>query len=77
MANEEFTFPTQEYPSDFELWLEPDGVIRIRTGMRVTELGAQDEVSALVSSSWPISPPGHRTDTCRSRAVRDVGRVAR
>jgi hypothetical protein len=42
VANEEFTFPTQEYPSDFELWLEPDGVIRIRTGMRVTELGAQE-----------------------------------
>ena len=28
-------FPEHEYPSDFELWLEPDGVVRIRSGVRV------------------------------------------
>ncbi len=31
-----------EYPSDFELWLERDGVIRLRVGVRIVELTPQE-----------------------------------
>jgi hypothetical protein len=42
VTTEEYKFPEQEYPSDFELWLEPDGVIRLRAGMRLAELTARE-----------------------------------
>ena len=38
---DEYRFPEHDYPSDFELWLEADGVIRLRGGVRITELAAQ------------------------------------
>jgi len=41
VTSDEYRFPEHDYPSDFELWLEPDGVIRPRGGVRITELAAQ------------------------------------
>lgn len=35
-------FPEHEYPSDFEVWLESDGVVRIRSGMKITELASAE-----------------------------------
>lgn len=42
MAETDVRFPEHEHPSDFELWLEPDGVVRVRSGIKVTEFSAQD-----------------------------------
>lgn len=36
-------FPEHEYPSDFEVWLESDGVVRIRSGMKITELASPED----------------------------------
>jgi hypothetical protein len=41
VTSDGYRFPEHDYPSDFELWLEPDGLIRIRGGVRITELAAQ------------------------------------
>jgi len=35
-------FPKHDHPSDFELWLEPDGVVRMRSGIKITELTAPE-----------------------------------
>ena len=35
-------FPEHDYPSDVELWLEPDGIVRVRMGVRIIELTPQE-----------------------------------
>jgi hypothetical protein len=42
VTSDEYRFPEHDYPSDFEMWLEPDVVIRLRGGVRITELAAQE-----------------------------------
>lgn len=51
MTEDEVRFPDRDYPSDFELWLEPDGIVRLRSGTRITELTsveARDLGAALI-----------------------------
>lgn len=42
VAPDDYRFPEHNYPSDFELWLEPDGVVRVRAGIQITELSASE-----------------------------------
>lgn len=42
VSGDDARFPEHEYPSDFELWLESDGVVRIRSGIKIIELGPTD-----------------------------------
>ena len=42
MSDDEARFPEHDHPSDFELWLEPDGVVRIRSGVKITQLTASE-----------------------------------
>lgn len=38
VSDSDVRFPEHDHPSDFELWLEPDGVIRMRSGVKIVEL---------------------------------------
>lgn len=38
MSGDDARFPEHDYPSDFELWLGSDGVVRIRSGIKIIEL---------------------------------------
>jgi hypothetical protein len=42
MPPDETRFPEHDYPSDYELWLEPDGIVRIRSGIHITEFTANE-----------------------------------
>jgi hypothetical protein len=41
-GDDDARFPEHEHPSDFELWLESDGVVRIRSGIKIIELEPTD-----------------------------------
>jgi hypothetical protein len=42
VSDNEFRFPEHDHPSDFELWLEHDGMIRMRSGVKIVELTAPE-----------------------------------
>ena len=43
VSDSEFRFPEHDHPSDFELWLERDGVVRMQSsGIKIVELTAPE-----------------------------------